>query len=88
MEFKYISNDICENIIDTVHKIHRNPELSHREFMTTKLIADALEKMDIELPAKQPETGVIGLLRGKLPGKTVALRADIDALPIDVVPEH
>lgn len=88
MEFKYISNDICENIIDTVHKIHRNPELSHREFMTTKLIADALEKMDIELPEKQPETGVIGLLRGKLPGKTVALRADIDALPIDEVPEH
>lgn len=88
MEFKYISEDIREKIIETVHKIHRNPELSHREFMTTKLIAEALEKLGIELPETQPETGVLGLLRGKNPGPTIAMRADIDALPIDETAEH
>lgn len=88
MELKYISGDIRENITEIVHTIHKNPELSHREFMTTKLIAEVLKKADIELPEKQPKTGIIGLLRGKLPGKTIAIRADIDALPIDEAPEH
>ena len=88
MEYKYISNDIKESIIETVHRIHRNPELSHKEFMTTKLRAKALEEMDIELPNCQPKTGVLGLLCGKNPGPTIAIRADIDALPIDEVPEH
>lgn len=88
MEMKYISDDIRESIIEIVHTIHRDPELSHKEFKTTKLIADALEKMGIELPEKQPNTGVIGLLRGKNPGPTIAIRADIDALPIDESHEH
>ena len=88
MEFRYISGEIRENIIETVHKIHCSPELSYREFATTKLITEILEKNGIELPEFQPETGVIGLLRGKNPGPTVALRADIDALPIEEIPEH
>lgn len=88
MELQYISNDIRENIIETAHSIHQNPELSHREFSTTALLADALKKLGIELPKAQPATGVIGLLRGKLPGPTIALRADIDALPIEESFEH
>ncbi|MBQ4547110.1 MAG: amidohydrolase [Oscillospiraceae bacterium] len=88
MEYRYITDDIRENITETVHKIHRNPELSHKEFLTTALIKETLENMDIEFPESQPKTGVLGLLCGKNPGPTVAIRADIDALPIDEVPEH
>lgn len=88
MELRYISKDIEDNITEIVHKIHRNPELSHREFETTKLITGELEKLGIELPEVQPETGVLGLLRGNLPGPTIAIRADIDALPIEESTEH
>lgn len=88
MEFKYISEDVEKSIIEIVHKIHRNPELSYHEFETTKLIAAELEKMGVELLEKQPETGVLGLLRGNLPGPTIAIRADIDALPVDEDAEH
>ena len=88
MDFKYISDDIRKNIIETAHSIHKNPELSHKEFDTTALIKNALEKLGIEIPDEQPATGIIGLLRGNLPGPTVAVRADIDALPITENPEH
>ncbi|MBR3963462.1 MAG: amidohydrolase [Oscillospiraceae bacterium] len=88
MEFKYISEDISKSIIETAHTIHKNPELSHREFSTTERIKDILKNLDIEFPEEQPATGVVGLLRGKIPGPTIAMRADIDALPIDEVAEH
>lgn len=88
MKLQYISDGIREDIIKTAHRIHRNPELSHQEFSTTEFLTDALKKLDIELPKEQPNTGVIGLLRGKIPGPTIALRADIDALPIKETPEH
>ena len=88
MEFKYISDDIRKSIIEIVHSIHKNPELSHQEFSTTKLISETLKNLGIELPSAQPKTGVLGLLRGKNPGPTVAIRADIDALPIDEISEH
>ena len=88
MEFKYISEDIRESIVEIVHAIHKNPELSHQEFSTTERITGILKELGIELPKEQPKTGVLGLLRGKNPGPTVAIRADIDALPIDEVPEH
>ena len=88
MEFKYISEDIREKVIETVHAIHKNPELSHKEFSTTERIIGFLKGLDIEIPAEQPKTGVLGLLRGGKEGPTVAIRADIDALPIDEVPEH
>ncbi len=88
MELKYISEDIRKHIIEIAHDIHQNPELSHQEFRTTKLLIEELEKLGIEIPKEQPATGVIGILRGKIPGPTIALRADIDALPIFEEPEH
>lgn len=88
MGFKYISDDIREHIIETAHAIHKNPELSHKEFDTTALLKSELEKLGIEFPEEQPKTGVIGLLRGNLPGPTVAVRADIDALPINENSAH
>ena len=88
MDYKYISGEIREHIIEAAHSIHKNPELSHKEFDTTALLKSELEKLGIELPEEQPATGVVGLLRGKLPGPTVAVRADIDALPINETEEH
>ncbi|MBR6809557.1 MAG: amidohydrolase [Clostridia bacterium] len=88
MELQFISQAIQETILEIAHKLHRHPELSYLEFGTTSLLKDILEKLGMELPPQQPATGVIGLLRGGLPGPTIALRADIDALPIEEAADH
>jgi len=62
--------------------IHQHPELSNREFRTGALVADHLEELGLEVRRKVAHTGVIGVLRGGRPGPTVALRADMDALPV------
>jgi len=62
--------------------IHQNPELGNREVRTAKLVADKLRALDIEVQENVAHTGVVGLLRGGKPGKVVALRADMDALPV------
>ena len=88
MVFQYITHDFQEKILAAAHHIHRNPELSEQEFMTTGYILDVLESLNIELTEVQPNTGVIGLIRGGQPGPTVALRADIDALPVEEAADH
>jgi amidohydrolase len=62
--------------------IHMNPELSNREFETARLIASKLSALGLETRTGVAKTGVVGLLRGGQQGPTVALRADMDALPI------
>lgn len=62
--------------------LHMNPELGNRELETAKLIASKLSSLGLEVKTGVAGTGVVGLLRGALPGPTVALRADMDALPI------
>ncbi len=62
--------------------LHQNPELSNREFRTAKIVADHLRSLGIEVRTGVAHTGVIGLLRGRQPGPVVALRADMDALPV------
>jgi amidohydrolase len=62
--------------------IHQNPELSNREFRTSKLVADRLRELGIETKTGIAHTGVVGLLSGANPGRVVALRADMDALPV------
>ncbi|HEX2061018.1 MAG TPA: amidohydrolase [Thermoanaerobaculia bacterium] len=62
--------------------IHQHPELGNREFRTAKLVADRLRELGIEVQEKVAHTGVVGILRGGRPGKVVALRADMDALPV------
>ncbi|MDH7493184.1 MAG: M20 family metallopeptidase [Candidatus Saccharicenans sp.] len=62
--------------------LHMNPELSNRELETAKLIASKLSSLGLEVKTRVAGTGVVGLLRGTLPGPTVAIRADMDALPI------
>lgn len=70
-------------IIELRHQIHQYPELGNREFETAKLIAAHLEKLGFdEIQTGVAHTGVVGTLRGGMPGPVVAVRADIDALPV------
>ena len=62
--------------------IHQNPELSNREERTAKLVADHLRKLGMDVKTGVAKTGVVGLLKGGKPGPVVALRADMDALPV------
>ena len=62
--------------------IHEHPELGNREFRTAKLVADHLTALGMEVRTGVGHTGVVGLLRGGKPGPVVALRADMDALPV------
>lgn len=62
--------------------IHRHPELANREQRTAALVADALMSLGLEVRTGVAVTGVVGVLRGGRPGPVVALRADMDALPV------
>ena len=77
-----LSNDIEGKVIEWRRHIHENPELSNREFNTAKYIAKHLRSLGIEVQEGVAKTGVVGLLKGDFPGKVVALRADMDALPV------
>ena len=79
------SSDIDQvesKVIKWRHHIHQNPELSNREFKTSEYIATHLKSLGIEVQTGIAHTGVVGILRGKNSGKVVALRADMDALPV------
>ncbi len=69
-------------VIEWRREIHQNPELGNREFKTAEKIAKHLKSLGIEVQTGVAHTGVVGLLKGAMPGKVVALRADIDALPV------
>lgn len=78
-----LSAKYSKEIIELRRTIHKNPELSFKEFETTKLIQNKLKGLKIDKIERPSDTGVIGLIKGKGgKGKCVALRADIDALPI------
>ena len=62
--------------------IHQHPELGNREFRTSKLVADHLKALGLEVKTGVAHTGVVGLLRGGKPGPVVLLRADMDGLPV------
>jgi amidohydrolase len=68
--------------IELRHTIHQNPELGNREFETAKLIAAHLRELGMEVRTEVAKTGVVGILKGGRPGPVVAVRADIDALPV------
>lgn len=62
--------------------IHQNPELGNREVRTSRLVEKHLRKLGLEVNTGIAHTGVVGLLKGSKPGPVVALRADMDALPV------
>jgi amidohydrolase len=79
---KSLAKQYCAEFIEVRHHLHANPELSYQEFETSAFIQKKLQSFNIPFEIKAT-TGVVGLIEGKNPGKqTVALRADMDALPI------
>src|SRR5690606_28430951 len=80
-----VEKDIIEvesKIIEWRRYFHENPELSNREFNTAKKIEEHLKGLGLKVETGVAITGVVGILKGKRPGKVIALRADMDALPV------
>lgn len=75
-------DNIEPKVIEWRHHIHQNPELSNREYETAEYIAEHLKALGIEVQMEVAKTGVVGILKGGKPGPVVALRADMDALPV------
>ncbi|HUH28830.1 amidohydrolase [Gelidibacter sp.] len=75
-------NAIESKVIEWRRHFHEHPELSNREFKTAEKIAEHLKSLGLEVQTGVAQTGVVGILKGNNPGKVVALRADIDALPV------
>ncbi len=71
-----------EQVIQWRRHIHQNPELSNREFETARMVAGHLRGLGMEVRTGIAHTGVVGILKGGKPGPVVALRADMDALPV------
>ena len=83
MDIKEKAENIKDYIIEMRRHFHQNPELSLEEFETTKKIVNELEKMGIEVSTfKDGLTGCVGTIKGAKEGKTLLLRADIDALSV------
>ncbi|VAV82798.1 N-acyl-L-amino acid amidohydrolase [hydrothermal vent metagenome] len=75
-------SSIESKVIEWRRYFHENPELSNREFNTAKKIAAHLKSLGLDVQTGVAHTGVVGVLKGNNPGKVLALRADIDALPV------
>ena len=80
LEKQYI--EIERKVIEWRRDFHQNPELSNREFKTSEKITKHLKSLGLEVQTHVAHTGVVAILKGSLPGKVIALRADIDALPV------
>ena len=81
-KIKALAKQYIPEFIEVRHHLHANPELSYQEFETSQFIQQKLKEFDIPFEIKAT-TGVVGLIKGKYPEKRiVALRADMDALPI------
>lgn len=81
-EVEQLAADLEQKVIEWRRHIHQNPELSNREFETAAMVAAHLESLGIEVTTGVAHTGVVGILEGGRPGPVVALRADMDALPV------
>ena len=71
-----------QKTIQLRHQIHQHPELGNMEFQTSKLVQSELKSYGIEVKTGYAKTGVVGILKGTKPGPVMALRADMDALPL------
>jgi amidohydrolase len=77
-----LSASIEPKVIAWRRDLHEHPELSNRESRTAKLVAEQLGRLGLQVQTGVAHTGVVGFLKGGRPGPTVALRADMDALPV------
>ena len=74
---------LMPKVIEWRHEIHEHPELGKREFRTSNKVKTHLESLGIKVESGIAYTGVVGLIEGGKPGPTIALRADMDALPVE-----
>ncbi len=82
-KIKGLAKDLHPEVVRLRRHLHANPELSYQEFETARFVADTLKSMGLEPVEGIAGTGVSALIEGKNPGsRTIALRADLDALPI------
>ena len=82
-EISAAAERIAPSVVALRRDLHAHPELSNREERTGHLVAERLRDLGIEVRYPVARTGVVGVLRGGRPGGVVALRADMDALPLD-----
>ena len=83
-KIKSLASDYLAEFIDIRRKIHANPELGFEEYKTSALIANKLVEMGIPYQTGIAKTGIVAIIKGRNPDKkTIALRADMDALPIE-----
>jgi amidohydrolase len=81
-EIDRLAGGVEPKVIAWRRDIHQHPELGNREVRTAKLVADHLQSLGLEVRTGVAYTGVVAVLRGGKPGPVVALRADMDALPV------
>src|SRR3954465_7909013 len=74
--------DIMPKVIEWRRHFHQNPELSTREYKTGAFVAEYLKSLGLEVKYPFAKTGVVAILKGGKPGLAIALRADMDALPV------
>jgi len=77
-----MAEEIYDKVVTWRRDFHQNPELSNREFKTAEKIAAHLTSLGLEVKTGVAHTGVVGILKGGKPGPVIALRADMDALPV------
>ena len=77
-----LAQEISDKVVRWRRDFHEHPELGNRETRTAKIVADHLRSLGMEVRTGVAHTGVVGVLKGAKPGKVVALRADMDALPV------
>jgi carboxypeptidase Ss1 len=83
MDFLLEATKIEPGIVKDRRALHQHPELAYKEDWTSKFVADRLESFGIWVKRKVGGTGVLGTLKGGKPGRVVALRADMDGLPVE-----
>jgi amidohydrolase len=81
-EIDVLTEQVTPKLVAWRRDIHEHPELGNREFRTAGIVAEHLRSLGMEVQTEVAHTGVVGILRGGLPGPVVALRADMDALPV------
>ena len=81
-KIRHLAGKYAAEFIEVRHQLHANPELSYEEYETSRFIQEKLSAWQIPFEVKA-KTGVVGLIKGKNPeSRIIALRADMDALPI------
>lgn len=82
VEINSATDKLMPKVIEWRRHLHQYPELSNREFKTSKFVAENLRRLGLEVRTGIARTGVVGILRGTQPGPTIGLRADMDGLPV------